>query len=218
MWTNATLDANVAPGFSSFTEAPAPDLRPRFPNVEHWFADYFLNTVLSGRFSGGRHQIALGIIRRTQHAFFRYHEARELTAEFLSSRSAVNPQVRLYFRALDAWESFVLQSALAIDLLVAFGDARVFTKNDGSLLERIYTIANQIKHHNKCIASGQAPADHTVPLWLTNAGMCSFDKVVGFHESGIALEELATLAETLKDPEGAVRGAAAARASVRPTA
>jgi hypothetical protein len=202
-WSPQVLDANVAPGFSQFAAADIPDLRAEFPNVEHWFADYFLNTVFGPRFVPGHHQLALGIIRRSQHAFFRYHEARELTQSFLTTRTLLQPQVRLYLHAVDKWESFVLQYGMAIDLLVAFDNGKhVFVKNDGSVEERLYTMSNQTKHHASCIASGQAPTSHTVPLWICNDGLASFDYHVTYSEASTALRELAQLAETLKYPEG----------------
>lgn len=203
VWTDQVLNENVAPKFRDFTTAAIPDLRSEFPLVEHWFTDYFLNTVLGQRFKAGHHQLALGIIRRAQNAFLAFHDARERTALFLSSTTLFKPETRLYFNAVDRWESFVLQVAMAIDLLVAFGDGTpVFTKKDGSREERLYTMANQLKHHASCIASAQAPPDHTVPLWLSNEGLNSFDCLVTYYDAAGVLRELANAAETLKDPRG----------------
>lgn len=200
-WSDKALNDNVAPRFRDFTIAAIPDLRPDFPLVEHWLADYFLNTVLDQRFEIGYHQLAHGIIRRAQNSFLAFHEARDRTALFLSSTTLAKPQIRHYFDAVDRWESFVLQVAMAVDLLVAFQDVRrVFTKSDGSPDERIYTMANQVKHHASCIASKQAPADHTVPLWLSNKGLNSFDCFVAYDDAARSLHELATIAEKLKCP------------------
>jgi len=204
-WSNRVLDENVAPGFSSFTSASIPDLRPEFPTIDRWLADYFLNTVLRGRFAPAAHQLVHAVLRRGQHAFDRYHEARDLTLQFVARSDSEKPGVLLYYRALDKWESFALQYAMAVDLLRAIGDgAKLFEKGDGSVDERLYTISNQIKHHASCIESSQAPADHTVPIWLSNDGLCSFGHSVSFAEVADTLRDLASAVERLKDPRSFV--------------
>jgi hypothetical protein len=58
----------------------------------------------------------------------------------------------------------------------------LFQKNDGSKEQRLYEIANLIKHTASAITSGQCGEADTVPLWLANDGICSFGLIVTYAE------------------------------------
>ena len=67
-WNPELLNEHIAPDFDRFTAAEIPDLRPEFPESRHWLADYFLNSVLSGRNDEPQRQLVLGLLRREEPA------------------------------------------------------------------------------------------------------------------------------------------------------
>lgn len=199
-WSREILSKFLAPGIADFTSAQIPDLSERYPQAPHWVGNHFLNSVLRARFKDRWRQIVLAYIRRAQNAFIYYHEARFLTHEYLEGNQPDNPRIGGYFKAVSAWENFALQVSMAIDLLKSLQGFDVFKRNDGSKEERLYKMANIVKHTSKAVNSGQCPASGTIPLWLSNDGLCSFGFVVSFQEASEVLDGICNLANDLQDP------------------
>lgn len=204
------LNRFVAPDVTKLTTVDIPDLRAAFPDAEHWVAHHFLNSALRGHFQSGARQVVLGFIRRAQHGFQAYHDARDLTLAYLERSQPFNPSVTRLYAALARWEEFVLHASIGMDLFLwVTGGRGAFRKNDGSKEFRLYTIANQVKHLRTFVDSGQCSADDTVPLWLTNDGLASFGVTTTFSETSEVLKDLATAAEQLQDPKGFVESRSA---------
>ena len=79
-----------------------------------------------------------------------------------------------------------------------------FSKNDGSSAFRLYTITNQIKHLSSCVNSGQCGHNDTIPLWLSNSGLHSFNISLSFLEAAEELRALSMLANDLQDAKSFV--------------
>lgn len=207
-WSPAILNQYVAPGIAEFTEAVIPEISEEFPQAQYWLANHFLNTILRAQFKHGARQIVLGYLRRAWNAFDAYHRSRIQTLEYLQQGDPATGRVSQYYAVVTAWETFVLQVGMVFDLYkglcIVFnaGSDLVFSKGDGSKEERIYTIANQIKHVRSCVKSGQCTELDTVPLWLTRVGLHSFDVAVSFEEAAQILSDIATIADSLQDPLG----------------
>lgn len=200
-WSSVVLNEYVAPGYSDFLHADIRDLREELNEAPHWLANHFLNSVLRARYRPGIRQLALGYLRRVTGAFDAYHRARDLTLAFLKARSENEQPVRQYYAAIDAWEDFFLQGAMALDLFRALNAGEgAFAKNDGSRFERLYTIANQIKHVASCIESGQCTDKDTLAVTMMNDGLTSFGVRVSFAEASSILLELGQLADRVQDP------------------
>jgi hypothetical protein len=200
-WSSAILNEYIAPGVSTFTAAEVPDLTDRHSQAPHWLANHFLNSVLRAAYGPGFRQAALGYLRRAHHAFRSYHDARRLTLAFVQGHEPGVPRLREYYDAVAAWETFVLQCSMAYDLFRWLNQGQgAFEKGDGSKEQRLYRMANQIKHVPSCIDSGQCTANDTIPLWLTNEGLNSFGLSVSFAEAGELLSDLARVADDLQDP------------------
>jgi hypothetical protein len=75
-----------------------------------------------------------------------------------------------------------------------------FKKNDGTKEQRLYDIANCVKHTAGKVDSGQCGPSDTVPLWLTNHGFSSFGLHVTYREAANVLSDLSKLAEEYQDP------------------
>jgi len=200
-WNPDILNSLVAPGISTFTTAEIPDLSSEFPQADWWITNHFLNTVLRARFRDRWRQVVLGFVRRAQNAFAAYHDARTLTLEYLDGNDPLNPRVRKYYASVSAWEDFVLQVSMAIELFNWLnGGGLAFRRNDGSKEQRLYSIANHVKHTSKCVDSGQCQESQSTPVWLANSGIASFGVSVSYAEASGILRDVAKLAETFQDP------------------
>lgn len=201
-FTAYTLDKFISPGLSTFKEAEVKDLIEQYPEAQHWWANLTLNTIVSGPYPlEGMQQASLGFIRRTGSAFAAYHRAREITLEYLSRTQQGEQPLRKYYAAVDEWEVFVLQVQMALALICWLGEQNVFEQGDGSEEERIYTMANHIKHTDKCINSKQCTQSDTIPLWLSNNGLESFSVSLSFDEAASILAKLAETANEIQHPQ-----------------
>ena len=200
-WDPEILNKFVAPDIAEFTSAEIPDLTSKFPQANYWLANHFLNNTLRMSFKDRWRQVVLACIRRSHNAFMDYHEARDRTLSYLDNNQPDNPKVRQYFDAVSSWESFALQFSMAIDLFKWINQGKgVFDKNDGSKEQRLYDIANFIKHTAGAVESGQCAETDTVPLWLGNTGLHSFGLHVTYSEASEVLFELSHVANDMQDP------------------
>lgn len=200
-WNPEILSKFLAPGIADFEFADIPDLTQRYPQAPHWVGNHFLNNVLRGHFKDRWRQVVLAYIRRAQNAFLAYHDARRLTLEYLDGNQPDNPRIHRYFGAVTAWENFALQISMAIDLFCWLNQGTgAFKKNDGSKEQRLYEMANLIKHTSSEVDSGQCPESGTIPVWLANEGLHSFASSVTFQEASEVLADVCNLASDYQDP------------------
>ncbi len=200
-WNAAILSKYVAPDIAEFTSADIPNLADKFPQAPHWVVNHFLNNVLRAAFKDGWRQVVLAYIRRSHNAFVAYHDARSRTLDYLDGNEPQNPRVGRYFDAVSSWENFALQIAMAVDLFCWLNQGQdAFVKNDGSKEQRLYDIANLIKHTASAVRSGQCAESHTVPLWLSNRGLHSFGLALTYVEASEILNDVAVLADDYQDP------------------
>jgi hypothetical protein len=199
-WNTDFLDTLIAPEISRFTKAEIPDISGDFPEAKFWLGNHFLNNALRSQFKDRARQVVLGYLRRAHHAFDAFHEARHATLRFLDGNQADNPRIQAYYDAIALWETFSLQAQMAFDHFKWLNGKGAFTKNDGSVAFRLYTIANQVKHLTGCVDSGQCGQNDSLPLWLTNNGIHSFGTSVTFAEAAEQLRLISELANKLQDP------------------
>ena len=202
------LNRFIAPGISDFTSCDAPDISKAHPEAGHWLANHFLNSVFRGGFSGKIRQYALNQIFRAQTAFRDYHDARELTLQYLARGSPHNPSSLSYFRSVARWESCLLNVQMFIDVMNRmkreFKDEPVFKDGDGTVEQRAYGIANTIKHWGSDIAADRHSDGDTIPLWLTNFGFQSRSHQLSYAELAKLVSEVAVVANELQDPKSFV--------------
>jgi hypothetical protein len=197
----------ISPGITQFTDADIPELTSEFPEAAHWLGNHFLNNAFRGAFDDQARQVVLGYLRRAHHAFEAYHQAREATLRYLNGNQPDNPRIQAYYDAVALWETFALQTNMALDLIRWMGDGTgVFSENDGSSEFRLYSMANQVKHVASCVRSGQCGPNESVPLWLTNTGLRSYSHSLSYAEAADVLRRMAELADQLQDPRGFVEG------------
>ena len=217
-WNLQVLEAWIAPGLATFTHAVILDLKADFSEAPHWLPNHYLNSVVGPTAFFGSSKIAvIGFLRRAHNAFEIYHRARSLTLSYLDGIDVSRPKIRGYYSAVSAWEDFALQTSMALDLYKWMnGGKGAFTKQDGSAEQRLYEVANQVKHTASCIASSQCTAQDTLPVWLSNTGLCSFANItVSYEEAAQILRDVATFADKLQNPQAVLADKQAARDSAQ---
>lgn len=205
-WNSNILDTLIAPGISTFRAANIPDIAGRFPQAEHWLGNHFLNNFFRGSFADDRaRQLAMGFLRRAQLAHVAYRDARRLTLAYLDGNDPDNPRIGPYYEAIARWEQFAIEISIALDIFRWLnhldGGPAAFVKGDGSDEDRIYDIANKVKHAGEHIARRRYGITFMVPLWLTDDGLNAIGTLVTFQQAFEIISEMAELADRLQDPK-----------------
>ncbi len=205
-WNSNLLEKYIAPEISTFVNAEIPDVSDLFPESQYWLQNHFLNTVFGAKFKEKWRQVAIGFLRRSQNSFTSYHKARELTLEYLDNNDPLNPKISKYYLAVSEWENYALQVSMGIDLFKWLNmNQGAFEKNDGSIEQRLYTIANHVKHTASCVNSGQSEECHTIPLWLNNEGIMTYDLSVTYKEASEVLIDISKLADEYQNPSSFIK-------------
>ncbi|WP_282040609.1 hypothetical protein [Halomonas alimentaria] len=200
-WNPKILDKHIAPGISTFTTAEIQDLSGKFPQAEYWVRNYFLNGILRLGYPDRTRQVVVGFLRRASHAYIIYHEARQMTIDYLDGNDPLNPRVGRYFDMIAKWEVFAIDMTIAFDLFKWISNGQgAFAKNDGSKESRLYEVGNKVKHVPTCVNSGQCTIDDTVPLWVNASGLNSFGITVTYDETAEVLSDVCKVANELQDP------------------
>jgi tRNA(Ser,Leu) C12 N-acetylase TAN1 len=143
---------------------------------------------------------------RAQFAFAAYGGARDLTKQYLRECQPDNPKVSRYLRAVNEWENVALQFQMVVEVFnkiesLVGSSNRVFCNGDDSPEDRLYFIANNVKHAAKKIAQRKASEAESLPLWLSNAGINSYEqRSVSFSEVAEILRDVGALADDLQNP------------------
>ncbi|MDM0071857.1 hypothetical protein [Variovorax sp. J31P207] len=193
----------VAPGLAYFTAAVIPDIQTEFDQSKHWMTNHFLNTLFGPKFKPGHRPHFVTFLMRAQACFRDYGRAREATAKFLTGLKPGSPSIAGYFEAVNAWESVVLNWAMAVESYNTISKPdKAFNPNDGSVEERAYGLHNHIKHWSKKGVSVSHLPDDTVPMWLTNDGPASRTYSLTFEEVATLLRDLGKVANEFQHPGG----------------
>lgn len=194
------VDKHIAPGVSAFTVADIPDMSGWAKESQHWIANFFLNSALTSSFKQPMDAYAFNFLRRAQFAYAEHHLARTFTLSFLAGSRQSATQ---YCESLHHWESFLGQAWHAYALLLKAFQGTAFKKGDGSIEERLNHFYNAMKHVESRIENKQMLLNATVPVWLTNEGLCSVDASLSYVETAEVLKQLAIWADTLMSPKTA---------------
>ena len=203
-WNPKVLDEYLAPSISKFTSAKILSIEDKYPESKHWIQNHFLNSVFTRSYKKEIRPTVVQCLRRASAAFRYYHEAKKITEEYLTENDIHRPKSRVYYQAVDCWEAFFLQSQIFID---AYNKIVGYTKNgitafksgDGSKKQRLYDIANCIKHGSSPHEAEEWKENWT-PLWLANDGFRSFKYNLSFDEACELLDSIAQWANNIQNP------------------
>lgn len=200
-WNSEILEKHIAPGISDFTEAKIPDLCDDYDQAEYWLTNHFLNNALRTSFKPPIKQYVQNYIFRAEVLFRLYHEARDVTLDYLEGNDPRNPRVSRYYKAISIWETVFLNWAVAFDLIIKLNDNKnIFVKGEGSKEEKAHEIQNEIKHCGGSIFGGHWTETSTIPIWLTNNGISSHNYKISFSELSELVAEVAKFTSELQDP------------------
>lgn len=195
------LERLVAPGITTFDRAEIPDLRQMHDQHPYWLANHFLESILGLAYQGVYRQYVFNALYRIQTAFSIYHEARDLTAKYLSITVLDNPAIGAYFQALASWETCFLNWQILVEIYnKMMSKGRLFESADGSAEQRAYGIANAIKHTGMFIAREKHGDGATVPMWLRNDGFHSLESYISYQELGNLMLDAAKFADEIQSP------------------
>ena len=130
-------------------------------------------------------------------AFSAYHVARDETLRYLATGGPDHPDIRLYYDALLAWESTLLNWAACLRIVKAMRQENLFQTGDGSSEARAYLLQNAAKHWGE---GSDFSKDQTVPIWLADAGISSGTATLAYDELGDLIRDLAKLSNEVQDP------------------
>lgn len=196
--SNYALDTFVAPDMSKLTECNAVDMTAYDDQCEHWVANFVLNSMLRVKVNAPYRAYIFMFLRRSEMAFVEHENARLALQQYIASdpKSVTN-----YLRSTFYFESFVGQSYQAFEIVRKWIGQDLFTKGDGSILERLNLVYNRSKHADKAIFANQLPPDATMPIWLTNDGVQADGVLLTYGDMSNILKELTVIARKLSNPE-----------------
>lgn len=187
----------IAPAIDVKPEVRLADLSVEFEQAEHWFAQYFLNSVFTGQFSGEMRLYAESIIARIQFVFGGYRSARVKTYDYADKWRVGAPGINRYLAAVGEWEAVFVNLRIIYDLLEKWVAATFSDREDRARL-----IANRIKHVSEDIRDGRL-AGPGLPMWLTKDGFATIKASMTFEEMEEQVRFLAKVADCLSVPADA---------------
>ncbi len=202
-WNPAILNRCAAPKISEFTSMDLADITSEFPQSIYWLQNHFLNsTPLRRPFKSPFKQMAINYIQKAQNIFHEYDIVRDLSKKYHEGNFPDNPKLSSYYLLIYHCSNIFIQYCSAVEICnsinkILGGDSKVFDKNDDSFEQRAYEIGNCVKHVTSCIDSGVCQNEHTLSIWLTNAGVESFDTKISYRELEICIRDVGFFAEPL---------------------
>jgi hypothetical protein len=141
-----------------------------------------------------------GMLRRAQMALVEYQNGRSALLDFLSGSKE---RVSVYFRALYHFEIVVSLLYQAYDMTIKITNQKVFTKNDGSPIERLNRIYNVSKH----LEPSTIPAGHIHAVWITNSGLAVSLATLTWLELAELVKDVGAAADAISSPRPALGSA-----------
>ncbi len=193
-WNSELLKKFIAPAIDVRPEVQLSDLNAEFVEAEHWFTNYFLNSVFTGEFTGENRPYAESIIMRTQFVFSGYSLARSKTLDYADNWRVGAPGIKRYLAAVGVWEGVFLNLQVIYDLQAKWLGAIITGDHDRTRL-----IANRIKHVSEDIRDGHLPGPG-IPMWLDKNGFVTTGPSLTFEEMEAQVRFLSKIANCLSSP------------------
>ena len=177
-----------------------PDLAAEFPDARSWLTSHLSVTAFGPRFTGRFRPGVLTVIRRASSCLAHYSEARRSTLRYAAWDGKGDVPGGDFLRAIGEWENCLLQFymlTVAFNKLLAQPGNTLFRRGDGSATERLYTMANAVKHAmNEAIS-----ADDLTPLWLTKTGLEALGGItLSYEELAEEVRDIGLFSRSLVDP------------------
>lgn len=192
-----SMDTFIAPRLSELTKAIAPDLHSCTKEYGNWVINFILNTIFRVRIIERNRQLIMYFLRKVEGAFQEYHEGRYFLENYIKNR---NKAISSYFHSLRHFEAAMSLAYQAFETIRTMIEEKLFTKENGTPLQRLNRLQNLSKHTNKEISRSDFSGEFNISIWLTNEGIESHDTTLSFSEFSLLLIDLAKLAEVISNP------------------
>jgi hypothetical protein len=212
-------DKFIAPKISRLAVPAIPDISAEWEHLLNTFISNFdLALVLSNK----QRQLVFNVIRKADDAFEEYCRAAGSLKDYVTGHGLTLSD---YFSAIRHFEhclAHVYQAVRCINALnVTWGGEKQFNCGDGSILERVVIIHNQIKHMDarfengdfcdansfalfatksdgtKTIGNEDAADIANVPMWLTDDGLECAKAAITYRELAQEIRELCQEAKNM---------------------
>ncbi|GAJ15000.1 unnamed protein product [marine sediment metagenome] len=193
-----SMDTFIAPRLSELTKVIVPDLHSCTKEYGNWVNIFILNTIVRVRIIKRDRQLIMYFLRKVEGAFQEYHEGRFFLESYVKSR---NKAISSYFHSLRHFEAAMSLAYHAFDTIRIMNQGKkLFTKEDGSPLQRLNYLQNLSKHPDKGLSQSDISSELNISIWLTNEGIeCHITKLL-FSEFSSLLIKLAKSAEVISNP------------------
>ena len=195
--SNYSMDTFIAPKMSKLTKIMAPDLHSCTKEYGNWVGNFILNTIFRVRIMERNRQLDLYFLKKVEGAFQEYHEGRNFLENYIKNR---NKAISSYFHSLRHFETAMLLAYQAFETIRTMIKENLFTKKNGTPLQRLNQLQNLSKHANKDISRSDFSGEFNISIWLTNEGIESHDTTLSFSEFSLLLIDLAKSAEVISNP------------------
>lgn len=196
--TDNAINTFIAPKLAELTENNAPKIISQFQESQYWVSNFILNSIFGAPLDDKNRKFIFNILRRILNTINEYENGRNNLDSYICGQREVRSK---YLAAVFHFENTITQSYQACLLLKTMNRIeKLYEKNDDSLLQRINTIYNDIKHLNERIEKGKLPEGFTIPMWLTNNGFESSSTAIDFEEFATFLMQLCSIADKLTNP------------------
>jgi len=192
-----SMDTFIAPRLSELTKIGAPDLHSCTKEYGNWVINFILNTIVRVRIIQRDRQLIMYFLRKVEGAFQEYHEGRYFLENYIKNR---NKAISSYFHSLRHFEAAMSLAYQAFETIRTMIKEKLFTKENGTPLQRLNRLQNLSKHANKEISRSDFSGEFNISIWLTNEGIESHDTTLSFSEFSLLLIDLAKLAEVISNP------------------
>lgn len=198
MWSNYAKDRFLAPKLSQLTACKAPVLGVAPTASAAWLPGFVFTSALRVTIGEPQRQLIFNFLRRVDTAILEYTRGQDALMAYFNA--AEHSGITQYSRCLYAFEAAIAmtyQAYLLVRQLLPNKPA-LFTKKDGSELQRLDRVYNASRHADEYIANGGRYApDSTLTVWLVNGGLECEAATITFAELAEAIESLARVANEL---------------------
>jgi hypothetical protein len=181
-------DKHFATGISKLTACNVVRLTSiRRPDV----TQFALNAILKRAVPDREKAFLFNFVRRASNALLDYDQAAMEFAAFIDGEKS---DFREYLAAVHHFEGVLAELTACHSLLFRIRGGKYFNKNDGSPLSRLSLMNNEIKHADGSIENGDFQVSSTLPLWLTNQGLKSYQSELTWNELAAIIRDVAEAA------------------------
>jgi len=190
--SNYLLDNFVSVDISNLTE----NNTIPFDKEIQWVNAFVLNATLRYQYEEKQRIFLMNLLRRIESTFHQYNTGSYLLDDFLNNNKV---SISKYLSAIVCIETSIshLYQAFMLANRMVDGDNKLFTKNDGSSIDRLNKLYNVSKHYDGTISSGHIEELNTIPIWITNQGIKSIKDSLDFYEFHAMLGEMELIANEL---------------------